>query len=131
MTLLTIQDELTSGAQPISTTIEIPDERIAVEELIRSHVFQRVKDTNATIAQRPSPAPFVQPTEYEVALNGIGKADEFIRWQDEFEKTKKAFLAKQIFVLVDDKQVMSLDDVITVKPSTRVRFLRLTMLMGG
>ena len=131
MTLLTIQDESTSGARPVSITIEIPNERIAVEELIRSHVFQRVKDTNAKMAQRPSPTPFVHPMEDEVALNRTGKASEIIRWQDEFEKTKKAFLAKQILVLVDDQQVMSLDHVITVKPSTSVRFLRLTMLMGG
>jgi hypothetical protein len=34
-------------------------------------------------------------------------------------------------MLVDDRQVESLDEEITLQPNTRVSFLRLTPLVGG
>jgi len=129
---LTIRDESTSGRTLRSTSIELPTEQITVEELIRSYVFQHVKDLNAKSVETQGVAPIVEPALDEVLLNGV-KSDvpDPIFWQAEFDKTKQAFQSRQILVFVNDKQTNALDEVVTIAPSTDVKFLRLTMLMGG
>lgn len=129
---LTVQDESTSGQTLRSTTIELPTEQVTVEELIRSYVFQTVKD--ASTARRPvaPAAPLVEPTFDEVTLNGLKSTEpDPTSWQAEFNRTKIAFQNHQILVFVDERQMNSLDESVTLAPSTDVRFLRLTMLMGG
>ena len=131
MPLLTINNESAGDAEVTSVTLEFPSEQITVEELIRSHVYQQVTESNAKLASRPRVEPIVQPSEQEVALNGKALDAPTAQWQVEFEKTKDAFRKNQIFVLVDGEQTTSLSDIIQITPSTDVRFLRLTMLMGG
>ncbi len=43
----------------------------------------------------------------------------------------EGFAGNQIIMLVDDRQVESLDDEIVIQPDTRVTFLRVTPLVGG
>jgi hypothetical protein len=54
-----------------------------------------------------------------------------IEWKKQFDKAIEAFESNGIVILVDDKQVESLDEEIVIQPETRVSFLRLTMLVGG
>ena len=46
-------------------------------------------------------------------------------------KRSHAFNRNGFFVLVDDQQADSLDEVITLQPATQVTFVRLTPLVGG
>lgn len=132
MATLTITDESTIGQTLCATSIELPDEQITVEELIRSYVFQRVKDFNVKRAEAPSPTPLVAPIQDEITLNGVTQADSNLRdWRAEFEKTKQAFRNRLVLVFVNDQQVDSLDAVVGIGPSTDVKFMRLTMLAGG
>ena len=130
MPTLTISCNSTSGARSTTTTIDFQSEQITVEEIIRSYVYQQVRESIAKSASQPDPSPVVQPVEEEIALNGT-RGKRSVQWQVEFEKTKDAFDKRQIFVLVDGRQMNSLQDVVKITPSTDVRFLRLTMLMGG
>ena len=110
--------------------MEVLTERITVRELIRSRVYQEVQDYN-----RRQPQEYrglVQPTDAERTLNGFKLLKpRQIDWKTQFDKAVEAFEANQILILLDDKQVQSLDDEIEIKPGTRVSFLRLTMLVGG
>ena len=42
-----------------------------------------------------------------------------------------AFRAGQIIILMDERQLESLDEEVVVEPTTEVSFLRLTLLVGG
>jgi hypothetical protein len=127
---LTIRDETTAGETLNEFSLDFLKERISVRELIRSRVFQEVKDYNAH-----RPAVFrglVQPTDAEATLNGFKlRKPRQIDWQQQFDKAVDAFEASQVLILVDDKQVDALDEEIEIRPETRVTFLRLALLVGG
>ena len=132
--MITIHDESTLGNTFNEFAIEITEERITVRELIRSRVFQEVKEFNARARsdQTPEFRGLIQPTDAEIALNGVNKkAKRHIDWQRQFEKAILAVRANQILILVDDRQVESLDEEVTICPQTKVSFLRLTLLTGG
>jgi hypothetical protein len=129
-TTLTIRDETTSGGTLHEFAMEVLTERITVRELIRSRVYQEVQDYN--LRQPQEYRGLVQPTDAERTLNGFKLLKpRQLDWKTQFDKAVEAFEANQILILLDDKQVESLDDEIEVKPGTRVSFLRLTMLVGG
>ena len=125
-----ISDIKSNSCADTTFTLDFQCEQITVEELIRSHVYQSVKERTAKKSQQPKPHSTIQPSLEEIALNGVRK-EAAIDWQAEFEKTKEAFRKRQIFVLVDGKQMSSLQDTINIAASTDVRFLRLTFLVGG
>lgn len=127
---LTIRDETTAGETLNEFSLELLTERISVRELIRSRVFQEVKDYNA---KRPQVfRGLVQPTDAEATLNGFKlRKPRQIDWRQQFDKALEAFEAGQVLILVDDKQVDALDKEIEIRPDTRVTFLRLALLVGG
>jgi hypothetical protein len=129
-TTVKVRDKSTAGGSLHEFALEILTERITVRELIRSRVYQEVQDYN-----QKQPEIFcglVQPTDAEATLNGFKlKKRRPIDWKKQFDKAIEAFESNRILILVDDKQVDSLDQEIEVKPGTEVSFLRLTMLVGG
>ena len=130
-TTLTIRDETATGQSVGESVLEFLTERITVRELIRSRVYQEVKDYNAR--QPETFQGLVQPTNAERTLNGdykLRKRRE-IDWKLQFEKATDAFTRNGFFILVDDKQVENLDDEITIQPATRVSFVKLMPLVGG
>ena len=129
-TTLTVRDESTSGKTLNEFVVDLLTERLTVRELIRSRVYQEVQDYN-----RRQPERFkglVQPTDAEETLNGFKlKKPRQIDWKAQFEKALEAFEANRVLILVNERQVESLDEEIVVGPETSVSFLRLTMLVGG
>ena len=131
-TTLTIRDETTTGDITNRLVIELLTERITVRELIRSSVYQEVKDYNARQSEHFNG--LIQPTDSELALNGKGwrlRQRRMIDWQPQYEKAIDAFQRKQILVLINDKQATSLEQEVVITPETTVTFLRLIMLVGG
>jgi len=130
-TTLIIRDEEMTGKTVNEFSLEFLTEHITVRELIRSRVFQEVKDHNAKQNQTEFRG-LVQPTDAERTLNGYRfKTPRRIDWQRQFEKAIEAFEKNQILILVNDRQVESLDEEIEVETDTTVSFLRLTLLVGG
>ena len=127
---LTIYDESATGETLLELTLNVSAERITVGDLIRQRVWHEVEEYN-----RRKPATFrglVQPTDSERTLNGYRlKQPRAIDATTQLAKAIEAFQRNQIIVLVDDRQVESLDEEITLRPNTRVSFLRLTPLVGG
>jgi hypothetical protein len=128
--MLSIRDETVGGDAWSTWSLEVLSERITVRELIRSRVYQEVQDYN-----RKQPERFrglIQPTDAEATLNGYQlRQPRLIDWKSQFEKAVTAFNQRQILILLDDRQLESLDEEIEVQPGTTVTFLRLTMLVGG
>jgi hypothetical protein len=127
---LTIHDEWATGETLLVLTLKVSSERITVRDLICQRVSHEVEEYN-----RRRPDTFrglVQPTDSERTLNGYRlKQPRAIDVSTQLAKAIDAFRGNQIIVLVDDRQVESLDEEITPGPNTRVSFLRLTPLVGG
>jgi hypothetical protein len=128
--VLTIHDESATGETLLEVTLHVAAERITVRDLIRQRVRHEVDEYN-----RRKPDTFrglVQPTDSERTLNGYRlKQPRTIDADTQCAKAIDACGGNQIIVLVDDRQVESLDEEIAIGPDTRVSFLRLTPLVGG
>lgn len=139
MATLTITDDTASGQTTNTLTLDLLDETVTVRELIRSRVYQEVQDHNRRLAaESGSAGPFrglVTPRDEERALNAGPKARrrdaKEIDWKAQFDVACHAFDRNGFFLLVDDRQAESLDEVVTLKHDTRISFVRLTPLVGG
>ena len=127
---LTILDESATGETLHELTLNVSAERITVRDLIGQRISHEVEEYN-----RRKPETFrglVQPTDSERTLNGYRlKQPRDIDANTQLAKAIEGFRANQIIMLVDDRQVESLDEEITLRAQTRVSFLRLTPLVGG
>lgn len=127
---LTVRDETTSGDSILQMQLEFETERITLRELIRSRVYQEVKEYNAK-----HPEFFrglVRPTDAEQTLSGFRvKNGRHIDWQKQFQKALDAFQGNGVIILVDDHQTENLDEEITITSKTQVTFLKLVPLVGG
>jgi hypothetical protein len=129
-TTLVVRDQSTGGKTTNELSLEFLTERIDVRELIRSRVYQEVQDFNRD--QRSEFRGLVQPTDAEQTLNGFRlRSPRQINWKEQFDKAVEAFEAGRILILVDEKQVSSLDEEIELRAGTDVAFLRLMPLAGG
>jgi hypothetical protein len=74
----------------------------------------------------------VQPTDAERVLNG-GKLQKLrqIDWEEQYRRAIIAFERNGYFILVDDRQVESLDDEIELTADTEISFVKLVPLVGG
>jgi len=130
-TTLIVCDEELTGKKLNEFSLEFLTEQITVRELIRSRVYQEVKDHNAA-TDRGEFRGLVRPSEVEQTLNKSGQQQRrTIDWHKQYEKAIEAFEKRQILILVNDRQVESLDDEIELRTDTSVSFLRLTLLVGG
>lgn len=128
---LTVRDESIGGESIHEQTLEFPVERMSARELIRARIYQEVQDYNRT-QQREAFQGLVRPSEDEAALNG-SRSSRFrpIDWNRQYERAIEAFEANQILLLVDDRQVESLDEEVTLRAGSVATFLRLSLLVGG
>ncbi|MDV3351049.1 hypothetical protein QGP82_20250 [Leptothoe sp. LEGE 181152] len=127
---LNIRDTNILGDDGPMLVLDFLTEQITVRELIRSRVYQEVKDFNAK--QPDVFTGLVQPTETEQTLNGYKlRKPRKINWEAQFEKAITAFQSNGFIILVDDEQVTELEDEITIAPETSVTFMKLVPLVGG
>jgi len=128
---VTIQDQEIGGPITHEMVIEFLTEEITLRELIKSRVYQEVKDANA--AKDDLPMPMLKLTEIEKSLNPFKKTKKSraVDFQEQYEKAIDAFKKSRFFVLVDDHQPTKLDERIVLKPDTKINFIRLVYLAGG
>ena len=128
---LTVRDETTAGESEGELVLEFLTERITVLELIRSRVYQEVKDHNLK-AEKTSFRGLIQPTDAERELNGYRlRKPRQLDWQKQFDVALEGFERNGFLILIDDHQAESLDEEIEITPETRVSFLKLVPLVGG
>ena len=127
---VTIKDELPFGQVTNQIEFVVQNETMTVRELIRERVHQEVSLYNLSL-----PTLFkglVQPSKIERALNGNKKRKpRKLNWEEQAEIALDAFESNGFFILVDDRQVEKLDEVITIGAETEINFIKLTPLVGG
>jgi len=125
-----ICDETTSGTRTHRFTLSLLSAQITVRDLIRKRVYEEVNDYN-----RSAPECFqglVEPRDAERVLNGY-KLRQWrpIVWEEQCQRALEAFEQNGFFIIVDDRQVTSLDDVIELAHDTIISFIKLVPLVGG
>ncbi|MPQ96861.1 hypothetical protein GB931_02775 [Modestobacter sp. I12A-02628] len=130
MATVTFRDETATGRSLRSFDLpDVPDD-ITVRELIRLRVRDEVARHNAAPAERF--AGLVQPQGAEVELNGYRLAQpRRLDWERQADIACAAFLRNGFFVLVGDRQVEDLDEVVDLTTASDVAFVKLVPLVGG
>jgi hypothetical protein len=124
-------DEEPNGKIVRETILELAGETITARALIECRVQDEVarfnRERNATVF-----AGLVQPTETETVLNGYRlRKPRLIDPEEQCARAFQAFEANGFFMLADDRQIESLDEVILIRPNTKVSFVKLVPLVGG
>lgn len=129
-TTLTISDETIHGKNEQSFTLDLLTEKVTVSEIIRSRVYEEVQIYNASLSDYFHG--FIQPSDTEKTLNGYKVRDKRkINWEAQYAKALEAFQSNGFFILVDDRQVDDLNEVIEIRYDTHVSFVKLVPLVGG
>jgi hypothetical protein len=127
---VTCYDETTAGERTNSLTLQFLTARVTARELIRRRVYEEVQEYNLS-----TPEYFrglVQPTDAERALNGYKlRQRRKLDWEEQYRRAVEAFEKNGFFMLVDDRQLESLDEEIELKVATEVSFIKLVPLVGG
>lgn len=126
---LTIRDAVNLGDERPVFVLEFLTERTTIRELIRSRVYQDVKDYNAS--QSDTFRGLVEPGKAERTLNGDRPKRRQIDWEVQAAKAIEAFDRNGFILLVDDEQAEDLDAEIVIEPGMAVTFLKLMPLVGG
>ena len=130
MNVVTIHDETLTGERMTAFTLDFLTTRITVRELIRKRVLEEVEEYNRTM-----PAYFrglVQPTDAERVLNGYRLRNaRRIDPEAQVAYALTAFERNGFFLLVDDRQMESLDGEIVLRVGTQISFHKLVPLVGG
>jgi hypothetical protein len=130
MPLLTILDENASGSILHRLELEISQEMLTVRELIARRVYDEVAAYNER--QTGVFQGLVQPTESEKVLNGYRlRPQKLIDAEQQVYRALEAFQNNGFFVLVNDRQVDSLDEEVWLGSGATASFLKLTPLVGG
>jgi hypothetical protein len=131
MALLTIQDETAMGGILHRLELEIAQETLTVRDLIAKRVQQEVAAYNAR--QPEVYRGLVQPTDSEKVLNGfrLRRAAKPIDAEEQLYKALEGFQQNSYFVLVNDRQVETLDEKIWLGAGATASFIKLTPLVGG
>ena len=129
-TTVTVYDETTSGERRRGITLDLPEPTITARELIRARVFEEVRSYNQELPERFEG--LVQPADAERELNGYRlKKRRPLDWHEQSRVALEMFARNGFVLLVDDRQVESLEEEIRMRPDTRVTFLKLVPLVGG
>ena len=127
---LTIRDESMTGHLLNELVLQVENETINLEDLIRARVFAEVEQYNRKKSEIYSG--LVQPEETERVLNGFRmKKKRAIDPEKQYYVALDAFQKNGFFILVDDYQVDDLQEEILVDDTTKVSFVRLTPMVGG
>ena len=127
---LQLVDQTPSGRDIRRTTLRLVRSQVTLREIIAARVRSEVDAFNS----KPESKRFeglVQPTDTERVLNGYGfRKRRTVDAEVQVEKALEAFERNGFFVLVADRQVDSLDEMIDAQGQD-VIFVKLLPLVGG
>ena len=123
-----ILDETTSGERSDAGMFVCDSASTTLRDLIRIRVQQEVERFNSSDARKFRG--LIQPEETERILNGE-PPHRLLDWEKQYSNAIAAFQTNGYLVLVDDRQIMELDETVSLEPQTKVTFLKLVPLIGG
>ena len=130
MATVTFRDETATGKALSSFDVpDVPDS-ITVRDLVRLRVREEVARFNAAPTSRFQG--LVRPADAEIDLNGyLLRRPRRLDWERQADVACEAFARNGFFVLVGDRQVEDLDEVVDLTAASDVAFVKLVQLVGG
>jgi hypothetical protein len=127
---VTIKDQSGAGKVAATITIDGIDRCITLRDLIRTRVREEVARYNATRADIFQG--LVMPDGAQPAPEGFRMpARRRIDWGQQAGLAVDALARNGFFVLVGERQVTDLDEVLELTAEADIRFIRLVQLVGG
>lgn len=127
---LTLTDAALTGKVLSEVSVHFIDEKVTVAELITKRVYAEVEKYNATLPEYFKG--LVQPRDAESVLNGYKlKSRRKVDAEQQSYLALDAFQKNGFFILVNDKQVSTLEEEIILTKDTTISFVKLTPLVGG
>jgi ribonucleotide reductase beta subunit family protein with ferritin-like domain len=127
---ITFVDEAPGAQRREALRITLWSERVTARELIERRVRHEVE-----IYNRTTPEIFqglVQPTDAEQILNGWRmNTPRLLDAERQIARALDAFRHNRILLLVDDRQVETLDEEVLLTRDAEVCFYKLLPLVGG
>jgi hypothetical protein len=128
--LLKIKDETFAGDVLNEIELEIAGQEIAVKDIIEMRVEREVENYNQRTDKFFNG--LVVPTDAEKTLNGYKmKRNAKIDAEKQVYLALAAFQKNGYFVLIDDVQSETLDQIVKIGENTKISFIKLTPLIGG
>lgn len=125
-----VSDELLNGTITNQFEIEIESDTISVEELISKRVTIEVEMYNKKLPEYFNG--LIEPLDAEKTLNGYKlKKKQVIDAEKQVYIALNAFQKNIFFVLIDNSQAEELNQMITLKNTSKISFVKLTPLVGG
>jgi hypothetical protein len=127
---ITIKDETAGGKLMHEIPVSFSNELVSVKEIIRARVFADVAAYNLRLPEHF--LGLVQPEETEKTLNGFKmKARRKVDPEKQYVVALDAFFKNGYFVLIDNIQAETPDQMLVINASTEISFIKLTPLVGG
>lgn len=128
---ITIKDETFAGQVLHQVTLEFQTQTVTVKEIIEKRVTTEVDTYNQKMPDYFKG--LIEPTEAEKTLNGykLKRDKRRIDVEQQVYTALDAFQKNGFFVLIDNLQADSLEQLIELQLSTVVSFIKLTPLVGG
>jgi len=129
LTVRTIIFGLPTGQRTTQVCLTLPTDTLTVQELIAHKVRQEVEEC---LAQQRSglSGEYLSPEEL---LGGTAPA-----WSTapgtvaaEIVRAQQAFAARAYMIVVANRRVWEADTILTLRPETRVEFIKILPLVGG
>ncbi|AFY74226.1 hypothetical protein Syn7502_02218 [Synechococcus sp. PCC 7502] len=128
--LLTVCDESISGEKTNRKTITLAIALCTAADILRERVRQEVELFNNQ--QESEFQGLVQPEDSLRSPRGYKlKTKRIINWEEQYEKAIAAFNKNAFLMLVNNKQIVSLDEELEISEDMEISFMRLTPLVGG
>jgi len=124
------RDETATGRRLDELAVPGLPQAMTVRELVRLRVREEVARYNA----QPSHhfRGLVRPEDAEVELNGYRlRSVRRLNWERQADVAERAFARNGYFVLVGDRQVEDLDEVVDLSGDPELVFVKLVQLVGG
>lgn len=127
---ITIKDETFSGKVLQEINLEFATDFVTVQDIITGRVIKEVENYNSKL-----PAYFnglIEPSDAEKTLNGYKlKSKKIIDAEKQVYVALDAFQRNVFFVLIDNQQSESLEQMVELRKNTTISFIKLTPLVGG
>lgn len=127
---LTIKDETAGGKTTNEIHVSFASELTTVKEIITARVIAEVEIYNNRMPEYFKG--LVQPSDAELTLNGFKlKEKRKVDAEKQCLLALEAFNKNSYFVLIDNIQSESLEQMVVINNNTNVSFIKLTPLVGG
>jgi len=127
---ISIRDENAAGNIIQEIPVSFSSELVSVKDIIRARVVAEVELYNNKLPEYFRG--LVRPTDAEQSLNGFK-----LRERKKIDADKQCFIAldafhkNAYFLLIDNIQAESPEQMVVVNKNTQVSFIKLTPLVGG